>query len=431
MGVRGVVGVAAALVALVGAGSALADTGTVTIQVDLPKQAPVPAAAFAYPLDPALDPVGASMPKGRSTLRLEAGGWIVVTVTPRTTAPPAVAARLVVVRAGKRAPFATAGATGGGPTIAIGTMATPGLHGRPALEALAASMLTEAVAKERRPCEPGIARGKVGSNPVWKAVQQTAAKAARSGPRELRDAARAVVSALQAASTRDAGATLSGSFTRITSIGNSSATMRLTRNDGSIIWEKQYASDPDTILRLAAEDAIDTLCNERDRLQVNATIAFDTQNEDVRMSAVVVLQAVAIERLLPDGTVEKGAYENDAPLVYSVRDQAIQGLACPATITEIIDASPPVFLPSTLVATQRDGSYLVFLAPALGANYDQPSPCGADSISFSAPAAPGIRLAVPALDRLATKNGSSPIPLPNLTGSYAVEVELTRLPPAQ
>ena len=53
MGVRGVIKAAAAvLVSLVGAGSALAATGTVTIQVDLPKQSPLPASVLAYPLDP-------------------------------------------------------------------------------------------------------------------------------------------------------------------------------------------------------------------------------------------------------------------------------------------------------------------------------------------------------------------------------------------
>lgn len=434
MGVRGVIAVAAAvLVSLVGAGSSLAATGIVAIELDLPKGSRLPASVLAYPLDPAQQPVGETLPKGTATLRLEAGLWVVATSTPTGRGKPRLAASLVAVRAGRRTPLATSGAPVAQPSIAVGEVTTPIFlpQDRESGKAIATAELAKALRRVQRPCTPGMSANPA-ANPLWSRIRSSLRSASRSGPRAQRDAARAALDALNANAAAPASLTLSGTMTP-SRIPSWSGTFRLTSADGTVVLEKSYTvqRNLDALFELVAEDAIDQACKERRRIQVDATIVFDTTNRDVRMTAIVDLKAIGIERVGTDGKVEKGGYEFETPTAFTVRDPGVTGLSCTASITQIIDASPPLAAPSTLAVERRDGTFQVFIVPGLAATYSLAPvpPCSpTGSIQFTAPAAPGLNLDVPGVGTVGTKTGTSPIPLPGLTGTYSAEVRVTRLP---
>lgn len=412
------------------AGPAAGATGRVDVKVDLPARASgsLPALVLAFPLDPELASVGAAMPKGRATLVLEAGPWIVATSAPGKNGKAVVEAELVVVAAGKRTPLAAAAT--GGPSLAVGELkvTAPGVgdpYTRKVAGAYAAALLTKAAATS--PCKPSVAPGsQFSKNPLWKAIQQATAKAARSGPPSVRPAAQAAAATFQAGS---GASTLSGTVTQTGGSGGAAGTFRVTDSTGKVTYERSYSGQGSVqaMLDQALKDAVAALCNERRRVQVDVTFSFDTSDTEARGVGIVVLSAVGVEAVGPDGKVEKGAYEYERPVSWTTRDVAVTGLRCQVTLGSI-DVGPQESAP-TFLATETNGRYSLQLAPTILVGYDYVTPCGGSgAVPLSLAIVPALVLELPGLDQETTRSGQQT--LGGATSTYSVSAKVTRLPPS-
>ncbi|MCU0307065.1 MAG: hypothetical protein MUE51_04705 [Thermoleophilia bacterium] len=430
----------AALLAALAAVPALGATGRVTILVPPPPTArlaqALPPMVLAYPLDPGRDWAGAAAPRGRATLRLDAGPWIVVTAAYTARGQRRYRAELVEVAAGRAVTVRRQSATAGdAPSVGIGTIrltdrSYAGSLPPAYLERMNewATEITSLRLPPGDPCRPTVApSAPTGRNPLWQAVQQAARRAAATGPAGVRARARAAASRL---SGGRATATFSGEVSEL-SVGRQSGTFRLTDAQGRVVAERTVTRTGRVgdFFKAAFAEVVRDLCAPP-TIQVDARVAFDAGNRDVRGSAVVTLRALGRERIGPDGRVERGNYEYATTVTWQVESQALAalpGARCAATLAGTSTGEP--FGPPTALATRTTaGAFSVILGPAANMGYVFQSPCnGGDQLIAGITAIPaGITVDVPALGRRATRSGEAS--LGGVTGTYSADVTVTRPP---
>lgn len=400
--------------------------GTIAVDVDVRGATPggIPAVALAYPLDPDRAPVAATLKKGKARLSAAAGWWVVATSVPSRRGPARTSADLV--RVGGRALRIAPAAGPGGSGISLGTVTTSGWPSSlaPQIQSVVAAAVAKAAAKA--PCRPSYSPTPAIGNPIWNAIRKATGKAARTGPAGVRDAARAAATRL---STGAGGATLSASVTR-TGPAKADVTVRITDASGRVVSERSGSGNPAILVDELVAQALDDLCNDRGRVAVDVLFVFDATDTStgVRGTATVTLNAIGIEPRLPDGTVERGAYEYAAPTPWVVTDWQVvrsgpgsAGVDPSCAVTKTVTDAGLVEQAPTQIAVRSGTGYRVQLAPAILLGYDLGSPCsGSNAIPVSVATQPAIVVDVPGLGQTGTKAGElSP---PGLTASYAVDV---------
>lgn len=382
------------------------------------------------------------MPRGRATLALEAGAWIVATATPRANGRLVVKARLVEVPARRKVNVETG--TGRGPTIAAGAIQ----FSRPSganfgVARIFTTVMTQVGAQ--KPCTPKVVPpgGNASRDPVWKAILGAARSAAKSGPARHRAAATAAAASLTSGAVPSV--TVSGNVDNPSGGNNWTGVFRATDASGQVVFTQSYSGFPDAegMFKKVLGDIVDDLCAQRRRIQVDITYTMEVYDSYAKATGTAVLSAVGKERVGADGKIETGAYEFDGPQRFQTTLSTIEGPGCPTTSASLVEPPFPPFDRPTALAVEPPhtspsgplGSVaLKVFVPAVQTHvlYTRPNPpCAGRTgvLPLGIATAPGVIVDLGATDADVTASGTRTIG--NATGSYELTVTARRLPAAK
>lgn len=422
--------------------AAAASAAPVVVEVPKPNAQVVkvlPPLVVAYPLLPQRDTVMKEAPKGRVTLKLKPGPWIIATATtPKLGAKRRYTAKMVVVGSAAQtlrtkgvAPPAPAG-------VALGeiTMQVDDLRFRiddafkddaPRLAKLA-------------PCRPPITPF-LGKDPLWQAIRRASVQAGKSGPRPFRGAARAGAASLGAATP----AAVFGGTVKLEG-GQAIGSFTITDASGQTVWSGTFQAPQGrnalpSLYGQAFTQALKAFCAPS-RIQVDVSIGFDAtdtqQNETFRGTGVIAARVIGRERTKPDGTVARGDFEYAEEVVWQGRDGAATTVAGPCRIEPIsvyegFNGVGEAYKPPLALAVYRpDNTFLVFLPGAAMVTFikqrppDSCSGTGAVRAFFLNGGTQPHQIVVPKLGQAAELTGQATIG--RSTTTWSTSVTITRLP---
>lgn len=442
--VRGI-GAVATVVGLWSAAAASAAPVVVEVPKPTAKVATLlPPLVVAYPLIRQRETVMKEAPKGRVTLKLKPGPWIVATATTaKLGGKRRYKAQLVVVGTARQT-LKTQGAAAPAPAgIAIGPVVLDDgdfpsvrMDDRFKIDAPRLAKLS--------PCRPPITP-LLKNDPLWQAIRRAAAQAGRSGPRPFRSAAKAGAAQLDAATP---AATFGGTITNLAfPTGKAAGSFTITDASGQTVWSGKFEVAKGGLSALygrAFTDALKAFCAPS-RIQVDATIAFDSTDtqgtERYRGTGVLTAKFIGRERTQPNGTVARGDFEYADEFVWEGRDAAATTLAGPCAI-EVIRAvegvagiaNQPYKPPTALAVFRPDNTFLVFLAPAAYVSFTKlppPTSCGSQigfvRAFFLKDGFQPHQIVVPKLGQKAELTGQATVG-GNTTTTWSTAVTITRLP---
>ncbi len=370
--------------------SALAAAAPVRVQLPPPPNTPTarsfPPTVLAYPLAPDRDWVFAQAPRGRATLQLTPGAWVVASRFFTPQGRLRTRAQLVTV-AGRAVNVRQQAATPASVSVQLGTIriTDPDFAGARDVPAPSEwwSDIRNTVPRGSQPCRPKPTPPKRQAfDPVWNAVLQELQKAAARERGQTRAQARAAAARLRGGPP--AQLTVSG---EITSVGSTyTGTYRLTDDKGNVVSERQVSGSVvgngagAAYFRKVYSELLRDVCAPPE-IQVDARIRMRAQSPEVQGEATLTLKALGRTRIGPDGRPEYGNYEYAQPTRWVLESQsgsASPGARCPAVLTGTDLTGGDVGPPTALGTARGRGFSLILIAPGLQ-GFALQSPCSEGS----------------------------------------------------
>lgn len=400
----------------------------------------LPPLVVAYPLIPKRDTVMKEAPKGRVTLKLKPGPWIIATATTsKLGAKRRYKARLVVVGSAAQTLTTKEVATPAPGGIAIGEIGFgPNAAGVP-LFTIEDSFRTDAPGLAKlAPCRPPITP-LMSKDPLWQAIRKAAVQAGRTGPKAIRPAARAAAAQLGASTP---AATFSGMTD--TEGSRTTGSFTITDSNGQTVWSGKFeakAGDFGTLYKRAFNAALAAFCAPS-RILVEASTKFESQDiqgtETYKGTGVIEAKVVGRERVSSNGVVARGDFEYEEPVLWGGREPGATILVgkCTAQPTAVWEGfgliSAPLGPPTSIAVYRPDSTFLVFLPSAAVVRFDKVAPAadctgtGGIRAFFLTDGYKPHQVVVPGLNKPTELTGQGTVG--TTTTKWTTTVKITRLP---